>query len=55
MDRAVILGLNVQQGSGAVNVVGYVGAVRIKTGDGAWDYTWKFGAQTQRRAGGKRM
>jgi hypothetical protein len=41
MDNAVIYGLNVAQGSYAMNVVGYIGSVRVYT-DNGYDYTWVF-------------
>jgi hypothetical protein len=41
MDNAVIYGLNVAQGSYAMNVVGYIGSVRAYTTNG-YDYVWVF-------------
>uniref|UniRef100_A0A383V5R8 Uncharacterized protein n=1 Tax=Tetradesmus obliquus TaxID=3088 RepID=A0A383V5R8_TETOB len=46
MDRAVILSIHMQLGSGPSSAAGFVGWLQIKTGAGAavqYDYTWEFG------------
>jgi hypothetical protein len=42
MDRAVIESIRLGQGTGNAGTVGYVGWVKIKTGDGAFEYSWQF-------------
>jgi hypothetical protein len=42
MDRSVIYGINIAQGDTAMNVVAYVGSVRVKVADGEYDYKFTF-------------